>query len=82
LSVFDFVLEFSDLFEYFNIWQLSHSPSTESMPGVTDSIVTESMQNDEIFINVGAFCVDSVDMESYSASTQCAEDESSQNGHT
>jgi hypothetical protein len=48
---------------------------------------TESTQNDEIFVNAGSFCVDSVDVESHSAltqlmgslsvSTQYAEDESS-----
>jgi hypothetical protein len=31
---------------------------------------TESIQNDEIFINVDAFCVDSVDVESHIALTQ------------
>ncbi len=35
-----------------------------------DYTSTESTRNDEIFINVGAFCVDSVDMESHSALTQ------------
>ncbi len=35
-----------------------------------DSTSTESTRNDKIFINVGVFCVDSVDMESHSALTQ------------
>jgi hypothetical protein len=34
------------------------------------STSTESMGNDEIFVNVGAFCVNSVDVESHSALTQ------------
>ncbi len=35
-----------------------------------DSTSTESTQNDEIFVSVGAFCIDSVDMESHSELTQ------------
>jgi hypothetical protein len=31
---------------------------------------TESTRNDKIFVNVGVFCVDSVDVESHSALTQ------------
>jgi hypothetical protein len=31
---------------------------------------TESMQNDKILVNVGVFCVDSVDVESHSVLTQ------------
>ncbi len=34
-----------------------------------DSMSTESTQNDKIFVNVGVFCVDSVDVESHSALT-------------
>jgi hypothetical protein len=35
-----------------------------------DSTSTEPTRNDEIFVNVGAFCVNSVDVESHSALTQ------------
>ncbi len=35
-----------------------------------DSTSTESTWNDKIFVNVGVFCVDSVDLESHSALTQ------------
>ncbi len=35
-----------------------------------DSTSNESMQNNEIFVNVGAFCVVSVDVESHSVLTQ------------
>jgi hypothetical protein len=35
-----------------------------------DSMSTESTRNDKIFVNVGVFCVDSVDMESHSTLTQ------------
>jgi hypothetical protein len=35
-----------------------------------DSMSTESTRNDKIFVNVGVFCVDSVDVESHSALTQ------------
>ncbi len=35
-----------------------------------DSTSTESTRNDKIFVNVGVFCVDSVDVESNSALTQ------------
>ncbi len=31
-----------------------------------DSTSTESTQNNEIFVNVGAFCIDSVNVESHS----------------
>jgi hypothetical protein len=34
---------------------------------------TESTQNDKIFVNVGVFCVDSVDVEFHSALTQLTE---------
>ncbi len=33
---------------------------------------TESTQNEEIFVNIGAFCIDPVDMESHSALTPLA----------
>ncbi len=33
-------------------------------------MTTESTWNDEIFVNVGAFCVDSVDVESHFALAQ------------
>ncbi len=35
-----------------------------------DSTSTESTRNDKIFVNVGVFCVDSVDVESHSALIQ------------
>ncbi len=35
-----------------------------------DSTSTKSTRNDEIFVNVGAFCINLVDMESHSALTQ------------
>ncbi len=35
-----------------------------------DSTPTESTRNDKIFVNVGVFCVDSVDVESHPALTQ------------
>jgi hypothetical protein len=35
-----------------------------------DSTSTESTRNDKIFVNVGVFCVDSVDMKSHSPLTQ------------
>jgi hypothetical protein len=35
-----------------------------------DYTSTESTRNDEIFVNVGAFCIDSVDVEFYSVLTQ------------
>ncbi len=35
-----------------------------------DSTSTESTRNDKIFVNVGVFCVDSVDVQSHSALTQ------------
>ncbi len=35
-----------------------------------DSTSTESTRNDKIFVNVGVFCVDSLDVESHSALTQ------------
>jgi hypothetical protein len=59
---------------------------------LTRSLTPESTRNDKIFVNVGVFCVDSVDVESLhvdsvneesdSASTQCEGDESSKNRHT
>jgi hypothetical protein len=57
----------------------SHSSSTESTPSETPRqpsqqgvrlYSTESTLNDEIFVNVGVFCVGSVDVESHSALTQ------------
>ncbi len=71
---FRFILEFADLFEFVNIrrwlrWRGVLSLSTESVVRLTlkvyvewDSTSTEATQNHEIFINVGAFCVDSVDV--------------------
>ncbi len=38
-----------------------------------DSTSTESMRNDKIFVNVGVFCVKSVDVESHSTFTQLTE---------
>jgi hypothetical protein len=38
-----------------------------------DSTSTESMWNDNIFVNFGVFCADSVDVESQSALTQLTE---------
>ncbi len=85
LSVFDFVLEFADLFKFFNIWQwlcwrrvsfprqLSQRQVRLHVDWVNaewDSTSTESTRNDEIFVNVGAFWVDSVDVESHSGLTQ------------
>ncbi len=84
LNFFDFVLEFADLFKFFkhSAVTLTRSliPRQLSQHQVRlhvnwinaewDSTSTESMWNDEIFVNVGVFCVDSVDAESHSALTQ------------
>ncbi len=74
MSVFDFVLEFADLFEIFNIWQwLSWRRVSFPVNWVNakwDSMSTESTRNDEILVNVSAFCIDSVDVESHSVLTQ------------
>ncbi len=45
-----------------------------------DSTSTESTQNDKIFINIGVFCVDSVDVEFHSALTQCKGDNQAKAG--
>jgi hypothetical protein len=74
LNVFDFFLEFADLFENFNIrrWHSWHGVSflINWVNAKWDSTSIESMQNDKIFVNVGVFCVDSVDVESPSSLTQ------------
>ncbi len=74
LSVFDFVLEFADVFEFFNIrrwlsWRGVSFPVIW-VNAEWDSTSTDSTQNDEIFVNVGAFCTDSVHVESHSELTQ------------
>ncbi len=73
LSVFSFVLEFADLFKFFNIRQwLSWCRVSFPINWVNakwDSMSTESMQNDEIFVNVGAFCIGSVAVEAHSSLT-------------
>ncbi len=83
-SVFDFVFEFTNLFKFFRhlaVTQLRGSliPCQLSQLQVRlhinwinaewDFTSTEST-NDEIFVNVGAFCIDSVDIESHSTLTQ------------
>jgi hypothetical protein len=85
LSVFNFVLEFADLFKFFlhlavtqltqnliphqlNQHQVRHH--VDRVNGEWDSMSTESTRNGEVFVNVGAFCVDSVDVESHSTLTQ------------
>jgi hypothetical protein len=88
LNFFDFVLEFTDLFKFFLhsvVTQLTRSliPHQLSQCGVRlhvnwvnaewDSMSTESMWNDKIFVNVCVFCVDSVGVESHSALTQLTE---------
>jgi hypothetical protein len=74
LNFFDFVLEFADLFKFFYIrrWLSWRRVSflVNWVNAKWDSTSTESTRNDKIFINVGVFCVDSVDMESHSALTQ------------
>jgi hypothetical protein len=67
LSVSDFVPAFADLFEFFYIrrWLSWHRVSVPVnwVNARWDSTSTESTRNDSIFvlyINVGAFCVDSV----------------------
>ncbi len=81
LSVFDIVLKFADLFKFFDIRQwLSLRQVSFPVPRVRlhvdwvnaewDSTSTESTRNGEIFENVGAFCINSVDVESHSALTQ------------
>ncbi len=85
LSVFDFVLKFANLLKIFlhlKVTQLTPSlipcqlsqhqvrPNVNWVNAECDSTSTESTRNDEIFVNVGAFCVDSVDVESHSALTQ------------
>jgi hypothetical protein len=75
LSVFSFVLEFADLFKFFTYiqqWLTWHGVSIPAnwVNAKWDSTSTESTRNDEIFITVGAFCVDSVGMETHSALTQ------------
>ncbi len=71
LSVFDFVLEFA---KFLNIWRwlscCGFSFPVNWINAKWDSTSTESTRNDEIFVNVCAFCVDSVDVESLSALTQ------------
>ncbi len=79
LNVFDFVLEFANLFEFFKhlaVTQLTRSLQCQVSLYVNwvnaewDYMSTESTQNDKIFVNVGVFCVDSVDVESHSTLTQ------------
>ncbi len=74
LNFFDFVLKFAGLFKFFNIWWwLSwHGVSflVNWVNAKWNSTSTESTRNNKIFVNVGVFCVDSVDMESHSALTQ------------
>ncbi len=57
LKFFDFVLEFADLFEFFNIrWWLSWRRVSFLVNWVNAkwaSTSTESMRNDKIFLNVG-----------------------------
>ncbi len=66
---FNFVLEFADLFKFFNIrrWLCWRGVSflVNCVSAEWDSTSTESN-----FVNVGVFCVDSVDVESHSALTQ------------
>ncbi len=82
-SIFDFVLEFANLFKCLtfdgdSVDTQSLIPHQLSQPQVRlrvawDSTSTESTRNDEIFLNVGAFCIGSVDVESHSALTQLTE---------
>jgi hypothetical protein len=71
LSVFDFVLEFADHLNFFYIQRwlnwcwVSFPVNWVNAKG--DSTSPESTVNDEIFVNVGAFCVD---VESHSVLTQ------------
>ncbi len=68
LNFFNFVLKFAGLFKFFNIWRwLSwHGVSflVNWVNAKWNSTSTESTRNNKIFVNVGVFCVDSVDMES------------------
>ncbi len=74
LNNFDFVLEFANLYEFFNIqrWLSWREVSflVNWANAKWDSTSTESTQNDKIFVNVGVFCVDSVDVKPHSALTQ------------
>ncbi len=118
LSVFDFVLEFADLFEFFNIWRwLSwrrvsfpvnwvnakwDSTSTESMRNETPHQLSQRglMKSSWMLVSSAltqlmwsliprwlswrgvSLRVDSVDGESHSALTQCADEKLNQNRHT
>ncbi len=66
LSVFNFVLEFANLFKFSYIRQwlswCGVSFTVNLVNAKWDSTSTELVQNDKIFVNVGDFCIDSVYM--------------------
>jgi hypothetical protein len=85
LSFFDFVLQFAELFEFFNIWRwlswrgvsflvnwvnAKWDSTSHWVNAKWDSMSTESTRNDKIFVNVSVFWVDSVYTKSHSTLTQ------------